>query len=383
MLGRVFMGLFSKKSKEKKRAENKIDELCGGFLGNDVFNDKVEKNNLDKSTSNVYYKSILKNEIKNNTLNYEDIEDRLDELFKLDVDALNNKIKYKEDTSLFKTQQDINDFLGEEYTDKHNRSLEKARAKELEKERKKAQKEEEKRIKNLEKERRNVEKEEEKRIKELKEKRDKIKKLEDKFNVVFTGKTWFECGIEEIKYSTFQNEARRDYDHAYVIINEDNIEIMKESPWIKSNMGTRKIFYENITSIDFDARGRRHASSSIIINTKSSEHIQLKFVDEKYYELLNNAFEDHIRKPKEIATISQSSKADDLARYAELYEKGFISEQEFHELKNEVIHGKSGSGFDEYEESEHLNMNNNFCPNCGAKVLHLAKFCPSCGNKLN
>ena len=74
------MGLFSKKSDEQKDAENKIDELYGGFLGNDRFKTFLKRNNLDETTANIFYKNILKNEIKNGTLNYEDIENRLDEL---------------------------------------------------------------------------------------------------------------------------------------------------------------------------------------------------------------------------------------------------------------------------------------------------------------
>ena len=347
----VFMGLFNKKSDEQKMAENRINELCGGFLGNDRFNDMLEKNNLDNSTSNVFYKNVLKNEVKNNTLNYEDIENRLDELMKLDVGAL-DKIRHKDDTSLFKTQQDINDFLGAEYIEKHNRSIEKAKAKNLEKERKRAEKE-----------------------------KDNIKKIEDKFNIDLTGKKWFKCSIEEIKYSTFQNEPQRNSDFAYVIINYDNVEIFKESTWIKSNMGSRKIFYDNITSIDFDARGKFHLSSGVIINTKSAEHVQLKFVGEKNYALLNDAFEDYMKKPKETAIISKSSKADDLVKYAELYEKGLISEEEFNKLKNEIIHGESNPNFNEDMESDN-EENKKFCPTCGSEVEIDSNFCSDCGYKL-
>ena len=379
------MGLFSKKSEEQKRAEDKIDELCGGFLGNDNFNDLLEKNNLKGTISNLNFKSILKNEVKNKTLDYEDIENRLNELMKLDVATLDNKIRisHKQDTSLFKTQQDINDFLGEEYTEKYYESIEKAKEKNLEKERKKAEKEEAKRVKELEKEKQRAEKEEEQRIKNLEKRKAKIKKLEDKFNIDLTGKKWFECSIEEVKYSTFQNQANRDYDHAYVIINKDNVEIIKESVWIKSNMGTRKIFYDNITSIDFDARGKFHLSSGMIINTKSAEHIQLKFVSEKNYNLLNDAFEEYMRKPQETPIISQSSKADDLVKYADLYEKGLISEEEFNKLKNEIIHGESNPNFNEDAELDYNEENNNFCTNCGSEVEIDAKFCPSCGNKIN
>ena len=398
------MGLFSKKSEEQKEAEDKIDELCGGFLGNEKFQNKLEENNLEITTANGPYKNVLKDEIKNKTLDYIDIESRLDELMKLDAATLDHKIRirHKQDTSLFKTQQDINEFMGDEYTEKYYRSIEKAKAKNLEKERKKAEKEEAKRIKELEKEKQKAEKEEakrikgiekekqraekeeEQRIKNLEKRKAKIKKIEDKFNIDLTGKKWFECSIEEVKYSTFYNEPQRNTDTAYIVINRDNVEILKESIFIKSNMGTRKIFYDNITSIDFDARGKFHLSSGMIINTKSSEHIQLKFVSEKNYNLLNDAFEEYMRKPQETPIISQSSKANDLVKYADLFEKGLISEEEFNKLKNEIIHGESNPNFNEDAELDYNEENNNnFCTNCRSEVEIDAKFCPSCGNKIN
>lgn len=374
------MGLFSNKSDEEKRAENRIDELCGGFLGNDYFKFKLKENNLDEHTSNINYKNILKDEIKNKTLTYDMIEHRLDELMKLDAAALDNKIRVSnhQDTSLFKTQQDINEFLGYEYTEKYNESLNKIRAKNLEKERKA----EEKRIRNLEKEKEKKMKEEEKRIKNLAKQNEKIRKIEEKFNVDLTGKTWFQCSIEEIKYSTFNNQPNRNIDTAYVIVNRDNVEILKESVWIKSNMGSRKIFYDNITSIDFDARGVFHASSSVIINTKSAEHIQLKFVGEENFNLLNDAFENYINKPQETAYISQSSKADDLLKYAELFEKGLISKEEFNILKSEIISGEPGSVSNNDVKLENEEMKPRFCSNCGSEVDSDSKFCMNCGSKI-
>ena len=185
-----------------------------------------------------------------------------------------------------------------------------------------------------------------------------------------------------MKYSTFSNQPKRNIDTAYVIIYEDHCEIIKESIWLKSNMGLRKLFYDNITSIDFDARGKLHLSSSLIINTKSSEHVQLKNVGEDNYHLLNNAFENYIRKPQETSFISQSSKADDLLKYAELYEKGLINEEEFNKMKNEIIHGESNSDFSEDVGLNYKEEHNNFCANCGCEVEADAKFCTSCGNKL-
>ena len=385
------MGLFSKKSAEEKRAEDRIDELCGGFLPNDLFKNKLAINNLGENTPNSNYKKILKNEIKNNTLRYEDIEKRLDELLKLDADALNFKILIKgNDTSLFKTQQDINNFLGDKYTQKHNKSVEKNLKKEMKKKEKERQKEirnkqkeqekmerqRQKEIRNKQKEQEKMKKDVQKEMQKMDKEYDEIKKLENKFNVDLIGKTWFKCTIEEIKYSTFQNEAHRNSDNAYVIINEDNFEILKESVWIKSNMGTRKIFFDNIASIDFDARGRLHLSSSVIINTKSAEHIQLKFVSEDNFNLLNDAYEDYIRKPQDVPIISQTSKADDLVKYAELFEKGLITQEEFTMMKKEIIYDQSDD-----VEVDTFEDNKIYCTNCGCEVISEAKFCPSCGNR--
>ena len=210
----------------------------------------------------------------------------------------------------------------------------------------------------------------------------KTRALEEKFNIDLTGKTWFECTIEEVKYSTFSNQPQRNVDTAYVVINRDSVEILKESMFIKSNMGTRKIFYDNITSIDYDARGVFHLSNGVVINTKSSEHIQLKYVNEEDFIMLNNAFEQYMTRPQENSVISQSSKADDLVKYAELFEKGLISEEEFTKLKNEIINGEPVSDLNEDNLVDYRQVKNKFCIYCGSEVDSDAKFCQSCGNKL-
>ena len=161
---------------------------------------------------------------------------------------------------------------------------------------------------------------------------------------------------------------------------------------------------ESITSIDFDARGRLHASSSIIINTKGAEHIQLKFVTENDFKLMNNAFESHIEKihrPQQTAPIQQNtptpSSADELLKYAELYEKGLLTKDEF-EMKKAELLGNSEVGEIEteinQEDSYSLKQNfmeqndtsienkPNFCPNCGTPIDLDSKFCSNCGNKL-
>ena len=212
----------------------------------------------------------------------------------------------------------------------------------------------------------------------------KKSEIEKKFGVDLTDKQWFQCSIEEIKYSTFTNQKQRNIDTAYVIINDDNFEIIKESVWIKSNMGTRKIFFGNITSIDFDSSGRLHLSSSVIINTKSAEHIQLKFVSRENFNLLNNAFESYFRKTNSPQEKIQTSDADELLKYAELLEKGLLTKEEFDMKKSEILSGepvisKQLSSVEEITQEELKSM---VCPNCESEIDGDSKFCPECGFKI-
>ena len=81
--------------------------------------------------TNTYEKSILKNEYQNGTLSIEDMENRLDELLQMDCDALDRKIRIMMDmdTSQFRTQNDIDEFLGDEYARKYAQKLQKNKIK--------------------------------------------------------------------------------------------------------------------------------------------------------------------------------------------------------------------------------------------------------------
>lgn len=170
-------------------------------------------------------------------------------------------------------------------------------------------------------------------------------------------------------------------------------------------MGSRKLYFYNITSIDFDARGKLHASSSAIINTKSAEHVQLKFVTKENFDLMNNALESYLNKthkPQQTAPIQQNisttSNADELLKYAELYEKGLLTKEEFDMKKAELlgvntvddseteIHEEGYSLKQEYAEQNGITIVDDkpkFCPNCGTPIDEGSKFCTNCGNKLN
>lgn len=125
------MGLFKNKSDYQRQCEAKIKELCGGFLSNDEFVQRAVKFNHESSKANTFEKSVLKHECEDGTLTLEGIEDRLDELLQLDCETLDLKIRssQKQDTSKFKTQLDIERFMGDEYAVKYHEKMAKTAGK--------------------------------------------------------------------------------------------------------------------------------------------------------------------------------------------------------------------------------------------------------------
>ncbi len=165
---------------------------------------------------------------------------------------------------------------------------------------------------------------------------EKEKKLEEKFGIPFRGKKWFKCTIEEVKAGTITNTPQRQVDSAYVFIEEDYFNIVKESVFLKSKMGVKKIFFKNIASVDYDARGKLHISNSLVINLKSFDNIILKNLNEKCVKLVQEAFDNFMNSSSD-ETVVVKSDADELLKWHNLYEKGIISEEEFEAKKKELL----------------------------------------------
>lgn len=164
--------------------------------------------------------------------------------------------------------------------------------------------------------------------------------LEKKFGIPFQNKTWFKCTLEEIKSSTFTNKNNRNVDTAYVIIEESYLEIIKESMWLKSNMGSRKLFYENVAGIDYDARGKLHLSNGLNISLKSGENVQLKNVPENMVNIISKTYSNFVQNKNSNNNPNNNNsgnKVDDLMKYAELYEKGLLTKEEFESKKKELL----------------------------------------------
>ena len=310
------MGLFDKKSSEEKEALKELESYKKkNYYKFREISPSFGITRMNRAEKNYFNNIIneLKNEIKNDGLTSENIYNRIIEIFIRD---------YGEPLS----EDEANHLLNEE---------------------------------------------------KLKPVRDKERQLEKKFGTQFQDKCWFQCTIEEMKYSTFSNTNNRDVDTAYVIIEDDCIEIYKESVFLKSNMGHRKVYYQNIAGIDFDARGKFHASNSLIINLKSSEHVQLKYVKNKWVKIISEKYEQYLSGANNVVAETSENKndVDDLMKYAELYEKGLLTKEEF-DMKKAEIMGTSAKN----PESESTLK---FCANCGNPIESDTNFCTNCGNPIN
>ena len=75
--------------------------------------------------------------------------------------------------------------------------------------------------------------------------------------------------------------------------------------------------------------------------------------------------------------LSTTSAADELLKYAELYEKGLLTKDEFEIKKEELLNNGNAESSNIPEDKP------KFCPNCGNPIEDdESKFCVNCGAKL-
>ena len=294
------VGLFNMKSPEQKEFDEKLKYYVGGTLRSDYYMAKMKEHNVGIfDNTDTYTKDILKAEFKNDKLAVEDIENRLDELMQLDTRPIKEYMLDKGyDTSLIKTEEDFHKFLAQEYDED---IVEKVK---------------------------------------MKDKEYRKGALYKKYGIDTDEAYCFECTIEERRSSTFSNTDRRNVDTAYVALFDDYIAIIKESVWLKSDMGMRKVYFNNVTSIDYDTSGKLGLSSSLFLNMHSGEHVQLKFISKETVDEVQQRYEKFINEKNVSNTVQinqETSNADELLKYAELYKQGLLSEEEFEAKKKELL----------------------------------------------
>ena len=78
----------------------------------------------------------------------------------------------------------------------------------------------------------------------------------------------------------------------------------------------------------------------MFIHLKSAESVQLKWLSEKDVSEVQTRFEDYMAQkdtPNTVQIKQETSNADELLKYAELYKQGLLTEEEFKTKKKELL----------------------------------------------
>ena len=195
----------------------------------------------------------------------------------------------------------------------------------------------------------------------------------------------FKCTLHEKRMSTWGGQ-KEDIVDGYCFVNEDRLIIKKISVWMKSQMGDKVIPYSKINAIDYDKAGKFHITSSIVISISGFDSIILKFTTEEDFRQLHDAWLSFNNRPSEPASNYQEifeapkfSAADELLKYAELYEKGLLTKEEF-DLKKEQLLNKKEVYVT--ESTEDHSLKSQFLEN-DAMRSDTPKFCSNCGTPLD
>lgn len=137
---------------------------------------------------------------------------------------------------------------------------------------------------------------------------------------------------------TLKNESN--LDKALVAVYPNRIEIFSRTYFTKKNIGSRTIFFKNVTSVDLDIAGRFEMQSGVQIHMISGEQINLLLPNEENVrKLYDNIMKVYNASLEEAPAKIEGSAADELEKIAELYTKGLLTEEEFAAMKRKIIEG--------------------------------------------
>ena len=149
----------------------------------------------------------------------------------------------------------------------------------------------------------------------------------------------FSCVLYEERRSGFNNK-KENLVKGFCYVNEDKLVIKKLSFFKSRDLGDKVIPYGNINAIDYDKQvvGR---TSGIVISVSGFKPIVLQGATDDNFQLLNDAWLNFNKKSNEsvqkIVETNTLTNADELLKYAELYEKGLLTDEEFAAMKKKII----------------------------------------------
>lgn len=149
----------------------------------------------------------------------------------------------------------------------------------------------------------------------------------------------FSCVLYEERRSGFNNK-KENLVKGFCYVNEDKLVIKKLSFFKSRDLGDKVIPYGNINAIDYDKQVVCR-TSGIVISVSGFKPIVLQGATDENFQLLNDAWLNFNKKSNEsvqkIVETNTLTKSDELLKYAELYEKGLLTDEEFAAMKKKII----------------------------------------------
>ena len=135
------------------------------------------------------------------------------------------------------------------------------------------------------------------------------------------------------------------------------------------------VLYENINRVIMGERGFAFTIVTVITNSGENLVYRTGNPNAEASKLIIDENTNRYKISESPQKVSQKSDADELLKYAELYEKGLLTREEFDLKKAQLIGVEKQSSI---EENESLK----FCPNCGTQKDKDSNFCVNCGQDL-
>ena len=165
---------------------------------------------------------------------------------------------------------------------------------------------------------------------------DKNKELLEKYGLTDSNH-FFECTIEEMRYTTLSNTNQRNVQHGFVGVYDDKLVIAKQGVFIKSDLGSRVIYFKNVAAIDYDERGVFGLSRNLIINMKSNEHVQFKNIADNDSLIVIETFNKFMEVDNQPQVVKETNVMDELLKAKELLDAGLLTDEEFARLKEKLL----------------------------------------------
>ena len=105
-------------------------------------------------------------------------------------------------------------------------------------------------------------------------------------------------------------------------------------------MGNQIIHYSDISAISFKNKNDVSIINSIQISLLGSDSINIYDITEEDFKNINTLwlnYKNNLEESKKVVKESEHSNVDELMKYAELYEKGLLTKEEFEAMKKKLL----------------------------------------------